>query len=88
ELVRWSDVVVADYHYFYDSAAMLYALTQAQQWKVGVLVDEAHNLLERARRMYTAELSQFALAAARKSATGAVRKALDRLSRSWSALNR
>ncbi|WP_374006697.1 ATP-dependent DNA helicase [Delftia lacustris] len=88
ELVRWSDVVVADYHYFYDSAAMLYALTQAQQWKVGVLVDEAHNLLERARRMYTAELSQFALSAARKSATGAVRKALDRLSRSWSALNR
>src|SRR5256885_5748428 len=69
ELVRWSDVVVADYHYFYDSAAMLYALTQAQQWKVGVLVDEAHNLLERARRMYTAELSQFALAAARKAAT-------------------
>ena len=86
--MRWSDVVVADYHYFYDSAAMLYALTQAQQWKVGVLVDEAHNLLERARRMYTAELSQFALAGARKSATGAVRKALDRLSRSWSALNK
>jgi DNA excision repair protein ERCC-2 len=88
ELVRWSDVVVADYHYFYDSAAMLYALTQAQQWKVGVLVDEAHNLLERARRMYTAELAQFALAAARKAATGAVRKALDRLARHWSALNR
>lgn len=88
ELVRWSDVVVADYHYFYDSAAMLHALAQAQQWKVGVLVDEAHNLLERARRMYTAELSQFALAAARKAAAGPVRKALDRLARQWSALNK
>jgi DNA excision repair protein ERCC-2 len=88
ELVRWSDVVVADYNYFYDRAAMLHAFTQAQQWKIGVLVDEAHNLPERARRMYTAELSQFALAAARKSATGAVRKALDRLQRNWNGLNR
>ncbi|GAB2458665.1 ATP-dependent DNA helicase [Comamonas humi] len=88
ELARWSDVVVADYHYFYDSAAMLHALTRAQQWKVGVLVDEAHNLPERARRMYTAELSQFALADARQAAVGAVRKALDRLQRSWSAFNK
>ncbi len=88
ELVRWSDVVVADYHYYYDSSAMLYALAQAQQWKVGVLVDEAHNLLERARRMYTAELSQFTLADARQAATGPVRKALDRLHRAWNALNK
>ena len=99
ELVRWSDVVVADYHYYYDSSAMLYALAQAQQWKVGVLVDEAHNLLERARRMYTAELSQFALADARQAAkaakashTGAlhmgpVSKALDKLQRAWNAFN-
>jgi len=91
ELVRWSDVVVADYHYYYDSSAMLYALTQAQQWKVGVLVDEAHNLPERARRMYTAELSQFALADARDAAkathAGPVSKALDKLQRAWSAFN-
>ncbi len=88
ELVRWSDVVVADYNYYYDTTAMLHALTQAQQWKVGVLVDEAHNLLERARRMYTAELSQFSLAAARQAATGPVRKALDTLQRHWNALNK
>ncbi|MET4575928.1 helicase C-terminal domain-containing protein [Ottowia thiooxydans] len=92
ELVRWSDVVVADYHYFYDTSAMLYALTQAEQWKVGVLVDEAHNLLERARRMYTAELSQFALADARKAvgvepSSKPVRDALDRLHRVWHAMN-
>ena len=88
ELARWSDVVVGDYHYFYDSAAMLYALTQAHQWKVGVLVDEAHNLLERARRMYTAELPQHTLAAARKAAAGPVKKSLDALNRQWNALNK
>lgn len=88
ELVRWSDVVVGDYNYYYDSSAMLHALTQAGQWRVGVLVDEAHNLPERARRMYTAQLSQFALAAARKNASGAIKKALDRLQRSWNAVNK
>jgi len=88
ELVRWADVVVADYHYYYDSAAMLYALTRQQDWRVAVLVDEAHNLLERARRMYTAPLSQFDLAAARQAAHGPVRKALDTLQRQWQALNK
>lgn len=91
ELARWADVVVADYHYFYDSAAMLYALAQQQGWRVGVLVDEAHNLLERARSMYTAPLSQFDLAAARRlatSSTGGVKKALDALQRQWNALNK
>lgn len=88
ELASWADVVVADYHYFYDSAAMLYALTQQQGWRAGVLVDEAHNLLERARSMYTAPLSQFDLAVARQAATGAVKKALDSLNRQWNALNK
>ncbi|MEB5965159.1 ATP-dependent DNA helicase [Comamonas testosteroni] len=88
ELARWADVVVADYHYYYDSAAMLYALASQQEWRVGVLVDEAHNLLERARSMYTASLSQFDLAQARQAATGAVKKALDALQRQWQALNK
>lgn len=88
ELARWADVVVADYHYYYDSAAMLYALTQQQGWRVGVLVDEAHNLLERARSMYSAPLSPFELAAARQAATGAVKKALDALYRQWNAVSK
>ncbi|MFA7666981.1 MAG: ATP-dependent DNA helicase [Burkholderiaceae bacterium] len=88
EMVRWSDVVVADYHYYYGSTALLHALTQDRQWAVGVLVDEAHNLVERARGMYTVELSPFALADARQASVGEVRKALDRLHRCWNALAR
>ena len=88
ELVRWSDIVVGDYNYYYDSSALLYALTQINQWRVAVLVDEAHNLLDRARRMYTASLEQGAFRAARKSAPAALRKPLDRLNREWNALNR
>ena len=87
EMARWSDVVIGDYNYFYDGTAMLHALTQANQWKVGVLVDEAHNLLDRARSMYTAELSPLALAAARKGAKGRIRTSLDALNRAWNALH-
>jgi DNA excision repair protein ERCC-2 len=87
ELARWADVVVADYHYYYDSAAMLYALALQQDWRVGVLVDEAHNLLERARSMYTAPLSQFDLAQARQR-DRCCQKALDALQRQWQALNK
>jgi DNA excision repair protein ERCC-2 len=44
ELVRWADVVVADYNYMFDSTAALHLLTLANEWKVALLVDEAHNL--------------------------------------------
>ncbi|CAD6546982.1 3'-5' exonuclease DinG [Paraburkholderia kirstenboschensis] len=88
ELARWADVVVGDYNYYYDSSAMLYALTQINQWRIGVLVDEAHNLLDRARRMYTASLDQAALRLARKTAPPSLRKPLERLQREWNAVKR
>lgn len=88
ELIRWSDVVVGDYNYYYDATAMLHAMTQAYQWKVAVLVDEAHNLVDRARRMYTGELDQTSLSAARQAAPKALKKPLDGLQRSWNAMNK
>jgi DNA excision repair protein ERCC-2 len=88
ELARWSDVVVGDYNYFFDSSAILHGLTNTNQWRVGVLVDEAHNLIERARKMYTAELDQSAFRFLRQSAPAALKKSLDRLNRNWSALHK
>ncbi|ABO57874.1 ATP-dependent DNA helicase [Burkholderia vietnamiensis] len=88
ELARWSDMAIGDYNYYYDGSAMLHALAQQNQWRVGVLVDEAHNLLDRARRMYSASLDPFAFAAAREAAPPTLRKAFDRLARAWGALNR
>jgi DNA excision repair protein ERCC-2 len=88
ELARWSDVVIGDYNYYYDSSAMLYALTQMNGWRVAVLVDEAHNLPDRARRMYSATLDQNAFRGARHVASATLRKPFDRLNREWNALNR
>ena len=87
DLLHWSDVVVGDYNYYFDVNAMLYAQTQAGQWRVSVLVDEAHNLVERARKMYSAELDPSHLALARQAAPPAIRKVLDRLRRCWLALH-
>ncbi|MBP0590012.1 ATP-dependent DNA helicase [Paraburkholderia sp. LEh10] len=88
ELARWCDVVIGDYNYYYDSSAMLYALTQMNDWRVAVLVDEAHNLPDRARRMYSATLDQSAFRGARHAAPAALKKPFDRLNREWNALSR
>ncbi len=87
DLLHWSDVVVGDYNYYFDVNAMLYAQTQANQWRVSVLVDEAHNLVERARKMYTAELDSAQMDEARLAAPPAIRTVLDRLRRSWLKLH-
>jgi DNA excision repair protein ERCC-2 len=83
DLVRWSDVVVGDYNYYFDVSALLYSLTVGNQWRVSVLVDEAHNLVDRARKMYSAELDQADLAGVRQLAASPLKKPLDRLHRVW-----
>lgn len=88
EMARWCDVVVGDYNYYFDSSAMLYALTQLNGWRIAVLADEAHNLPDRARRMYSATLDQYAFRGARHTAPAALKKPFDRLNREWNAVNR
>jgi len=86
EVARWCDVVVGDYNHFFDSSALLHGLTLANSWRVGVLVDEAHNLVDRARAMYSASLDASQLRAVRATAPPALKKPLDRLHRRWARL--
>ncbi|CAN7455011.1 ATP-dependent DNA helicase [Acidovorax sp. LjRoot74] len=92
ELARWADVVVGDYNYYFDLGGLLHGLAQANQWRTALLVDEAHNLVERGRKMFTAELHPAALAQARSSPIAAqhspVKKALDKVRRAWVALDK
>ena len=88
DLARWCDVVVGDYNYYFDGSALLHALAVANEWRVAVLADEAHNLVERARKMYSAELDQRAFRVLRRAAPAALKTSLDRLNRQWNALNR
>jgi DNA excision repair protein ERCC-2 len=87
ELVRWSDVVIGDYNYYFDTSAMLYSLATENQWRVSLLVDEAHNMVERARKMYSAELNQNSFRFARQAAPKTLKAVLDRVYRQWNALH-
>jgi DNA excision repair protein ERCC-2 len=88
EMVRWSDVVVGDYNYWFDGGAMLYALALERGWRVSVLADEAHNLVSRARSMYTATLRRGDLRAARAIAPPALHKPLDKVKRAWTDVSK
>ncbi|QFU03049.1 ATP-dependent DNA helicase DinG [Halomonas sp. THAF5a] len=86
ELARWCDVIVGDVNHWFDDSALLHGLARADGWRTGLLVDEAHNLVERARGMYSAELDQRRLARLRREAPGALKGPLGRLGRQWQAL--
>lgn len=88
ELCRWSDVVVCDYNYYFDLGALLHSLTLVNQWRVCLLVDEAHNLVERGRGMYSAELDQARFKAMCRDAPKRLRSVLERVDRHWDLLHR
>jgi len=76
ELIRWADLIVADLNYWFDTSAVLYALSEINGWKLALLVDEAHNLVERARAMYSASLSSTAIAPVQKLKTKGLQRHL------------
>ena len=55
DLLPWVDLVVADYNYVFDPQARL-GDALAESKHISLLVDEAHNLPDRARTMFSADL--------------------------------
>ncbi|QEY12333.1 ATP-dependent DNA helicase [Cellvibrio sp. KY-YJ-3] len=86
EMARWVDVVVADVNYYFDGTPLLLGLTLEFDWKPCLLVDESHNLIERGRGMYTAELNRADLRNAKKSAPAPIKKALEKINKAWLVL--
>jgi DNA excision repair protein ERCC-2 len=88
DLLPWVDLVIADLHYVYSLTATIGALLQQDGRRWSVLLDEAHNLPERARRMFRAELAKADLMALRKDAPAGLSPALERINRVLLALQR
>ena len=86
DLMPWMDVVIADSHYVYSLTAAVGAMMQSQQQRWTILLDEAHNLPERACRMFSAVLAKSAVMEARQTADAAVRRSLDKVNRQLLAL--
>ena len=79
ELLRWADVVVGDVHHVFDASGQLHGLAQALDWRLALLVDEAHNLVDRTRQMYSAALTLAQVRAAAPLAPAALRPHFSRL---------
>lgn len=88
DLLPWVDMVIADLHYVYSLNATLGALMKQDGRRWTVLLDEAHNLPERARRMYRASLGKAALMVVKRDAPRGLGAALERLNRAMLALQR
>lgn len=87
-MARWSDLVIGDVNRMFDQSALLHGLIRQNNWQASVLVDEAHNLVDRARGMYSVQLEQQRLLKLKKIAPKPVKAALDRTARAWQALIR
>jgi DNA excision repair protein ERCC-2 len=88
DLLPWVDLCIGDIHYVYSFHACIGSLYDERRLRWSVLLDEVHNLPERARKMYSAQLEKAQLMRARRVASGSVRKALDRCNRALLSLKR
>lgn len=61
DLTIWCDAIVCDYNYLFDPVVYLKRLLSDEGGNFVFLIDEAHNLVERSRDMYSASLSKSAI---------------------------
>lgn len=78
-----ADLVICDYNYAFDPRAFLRRVLLDSEAPVSLIVDEAHNLVDRAREMFSAALTRSGVAflrrEVRKRKHHAVEKALGKL---------
>lgn len=79
----WCDCIVGDYNYLFDPQVYLRRFFDFPRGAYTFLIDEAHNLVDRAREMYSASLT--------KSAAWTVKKSVNKkenLAKALTALNK
>lgn len=57
-LSEYCDVIICDYNYVFNPSARLKRYFGEEKGKYAFLIDEAHNLVERAREMFSAKISR------------------------------
>ncbi|WP_237060271.1 ATP-dependent DNA helicase [Microbulbifer sediminum] len=84
QMLPWADLVVCDFNYVFDPLVHMHSL-QDQSRRRALLVDESHNLIDRARSMYSARITRSdsrRAAAACKGSHPTLRRAIQGLVRS------
>ncbi len=65
DLALWVDIIICDYNYIFDPTVALKRFLDARDYVL--LIDEAHNLVDRARDMFSASLSKKNILATKKA---------------------
>ena len=58
ELSLYADIIICDYNYVFDPRVYLKRFFDIKERDYTFLIDEAHNLIDRARNMYSAQLKE------------------------------
>ena len=74
DLSLWCDGIICDYNYAFDPRARLKRIFEEENEKNIILIDEAHNLVNRARDMYSGEILKSNVMAVSKLLKGKVPK--------------
>lgn len=90
DLAEFADCVICDYNYVFDPDAKIsrYFGETAGKGKALLLVDEAHNLADRGREMYSASLGKEEILAVRRLIAGEKSAQLKKISAALTACNR
>jgi len=58
DLSNYADIIICDYNYVFDPMAHLIRYFEDDQYNPILLCDEAHNLVDRSRKMYSSSLTE------------------------------
>ncbi len=83
ELSLWADCIVCDYNYAFDPRVYLRRFFLEETGDYTFLIDEAHNLVDRSREMFSAEIHKQPVLDVRR----AIRKALPGIYKSLGKIN-
>ena len=83
DLSLWADCVICDYNYAFDPRVYLRRFFQEEDGDYTFLIDEAHNLVDRSREMFSAQIFKQPILDLRR----AVRKSLPRIFKSLGRIN-
>jgi len=83
QMIPWVEIIVCDYNYVFDPLVRLTAFAE-HEGSIGFLIDEAHNLGDRSRSMYSAALDS----RQHKEVKRVCKSALPQLARSADSINR
>ena len=83
ELARWVDCIICDYNYAFDPRVFLRRFFQEDDGDFTFLIDEAHNLVDRSREMFSADLYKQPLLDVRR----AIRRELPQIAKILGKIN-